>query len=462
MGLFKRVLAFGVALQLSVSSVAVSQERMVFDFDGDVPDYVYDGPDRFEGDRDGNCTGSGCGDAEGGPRDYDDDHGYDLGPENGEDSFRFDRDGVPERDGKGDVYVRGSDGSRDRLAGENWADHSDIYYDRDGNEYVKSRDGKKLLLVSGLLECSARLDCFEKGYKRDWWSYSTFPGENSAQSQSFFEAAEFYREHEAVGNGIARAQQLASVQSSSGKKAVLREVVSLHSEARGYFINGKREQASYLLNASLQLLQLFVDVGITFTPMAWARDMYEFISGEALVGNRVLSEDERLLSGLSCLVPAVGPLIFGTIKIVGAGQRFGRLGERLQVAVRKSLGLASSGGSGKYAAKTLPPLVGSLREAFDGAIQLKTYRKGEILFQAQRTGAKTPGRWFTPIRPIDSRHAEELLNLNKWGNDAGQIKAFIFKKDVTGYSGKVAGGRGSQFFVPEEVPLSEIVEEIIL
>ncbi|MBF0207644.1 MAG: hypothetical protein HQK53_12215, partial [Oligoflexia bacterium] len=59
-------------------------------------------------------------------------------------------------------------------------------------------------------------------------------------------------------------------------------------------------------------------------------------------------------------------------------------------------------------------------------------------------------------------HAEELLYINKYGNDAGQIKAYIIKERVSGYAGKVADGAGYQFYIPEGTPLSEILEEVML
>ncbi|MEO7163937.1 MAG: hypothetical protein ABI041_13540 [Bdellovibrionia bacterium] len=85
---------------------------------------------------------------------------------------------------------------------------------------------------------------------------------------------------------------------------------------------------------------------------------------------------------------------------------------------------------------------------------------GEILVQAQRTGQTTPGNWFLPIKPVNAQHAEELANIKKWGNDAGQIKVYKGKERVSGYAGKVAGGDGHQFFVPNGVPIQDIIEEI--
>lgn len=112
--------------------------------------------------------------------------------------------------------------------------------------------------------------------------------------------------------------------------------------------------------------------------------------------------------------------------------------------------------------KQLPDLTDTFKEAFEGTIHKGTYKPGEVLFQALRTGQDRPGRWFIPIKPIDADQAEELLNIRKWGNDAGQLRIFKVKENVSGYAGKVEGGSGHQFFIPNDVPLSDLIEEIIL
>lgn len=80
------------------------------------------------------------------------------------------------------------------------------------------------------------------------------------------------------------------------------------------------------------------------------------------------------------------------------------------------------------------------RKAFDGYAKQGTYEPGELLFQAQRQGQKNPGNWFSPIKPVDPSHAEDLLYINKYGNDVSQVKAYIIKERVSGYAGKVTDG----------------------
>ncbi len=113
--------------------------------------------------------------------------------------------------------------------------------------------------------------------------------------------------------------------------------------------------------------------------------------------------------------------------------------------------------------RNIPDLAGSRADEFLGAIHKGEYKPGEVLFQALRTGQTKPGRWFTPIKPINAAHAEELLNIAKYGNDAGQLKVYKVTERVSGYAGKVAGGTGSghQFYIPKDVPLIDVIEEIL-
>lgn len=114
----------------------------------------------------------------------------------------------------------------------------------------------------------------------------------------------------------------------------------------------------------------------------------------------------------------------------------------------------------KYVRK-IPDLAGTLKEAFtDGNYQKITYKLGAIVFQVQRSQATQAGNWFTSVKPDDAQQAESLLNIFKWGNDAGQIKAYRIIEHVTGYAGQVAGGDGVQFYIPKDVPLDQVLQEL--
>ena len=54
-----------------------------------------------------------------------------------------------------------------------------------------------------------------------------------------------------------------------------------------------------------------------------------------------------------------------------------------------------------------------------------------------------------------------MYNLKKHSNSAEQIKIFKVKERVSGYAGKVTGGEGHQFYIPDNIPLEEVVEEIL-
>ena len=43
-----------------------------------------------------------------------------------------------------------------------------------------------------------------------------------------------------------------------------------------------------------------------------------------------------------------------------------------------------------------------------------------------------------------------------------KIKAYIIKERVSGYAGKVQDGAGYQFYIPEGVSLSDVLEEVVL
>jgi hypothetical protein len=81
--------------------------------------------------------------------------------------------------------------------------------------------------------------------------------------------------------------------------------------------------------------------------------------------------------------------------------------------------------AGKYVRAKLPELTGSVKQAFDGPIRQRTYRKGEVFHQAQRKGQSDPGSWFTKDMPRDPNHADEMLNIRTWGNDAIALIALM-------------------------------------
>lgn len=102
----------------------------------------------------------------------------------------------------------------------------------------------------------------------------------------------------------------------------------------------------------------------------------------------------------------------------------------------------------------------SLAEAFEGPILRGTVEPGDIIIQAQRKGATSPGSWFTSVVPLNPAHADEMLNITKYENMADQLRVYVVKERASVYAGKVAGGTGHQIYFPKGSPLSEIVGEV--
>jgi hypothetical protein len=80
----------------------------------------------------------------------------------------------------------------------------------------------------------------------------------------------------------------------------------------------------------------------------------------------------------------------------------------------------------------------------------KEVRPGRY-FQAQRFGQKGMGQFFTPVKPLDSMDAEEMLNIKAWGNNADQVAIVEIKHGLMAWQGGIKGGAGEQLFIPHEL-----------
>ncbi|NUN06459.1 MAG: hypothetical protein HUU57_11935 [Bdellovibrio sp.] len=121
---------------------------------------------------------------------------------------------------------------------------------------------------------------------------------------------------------------------------------------------------------------------------------------------------------------------------------------------------SQSGRQGDKHVKELPELKGSFKDAFDGPIEQQKFKTGQVIWQIQRSNQAESGRWFSTSVARSREEAEELFYVEKWGNDRGQMRMYIVKDNFTGYTGKVAGGSGNQLFVPDSVPLKEVLEPL--
>jgi len=60
---------------------------------------------------------------------------------------------------------------------------------------------------------------------------------------------------------------------------------------------------------------------------------------------------------------------------------------------------------------------------------------------------------------------ESQYNVRKWGNPLEVLRTFEFTQDVTVYYGRVAGGKGYQVLIPQDVNPGEVlrfIEEVTL
>ncbi len=160
------------------------------------------------------------------------------------------------------------------------------------------------------------------------------------------------------------------------------------------------------------------------------------------------------------IVPSYLPeAIFGAVTtgVQAAKAGWGLVSSRtLLGASERTLGVET----GRFV-RDLPDLPeGSFKGSFEGHIFKGPMLPGDVVYQAQRAGQKNPGNFFTPVKPVSSQDAIESLHLGPWKNDASQIKAYRFTEPVSGYAGKINGGSGHQFMVPEGVPVHEVLQEI--
>jgi hypothetical protein len=199
-------------------------------------------------------------------------------------------------------------------------------------------------------------------------------------------------------------------------------------------------------------------IALGFTPLGAVIDFHDVVTGTDFFTGEQLSQTQRVISAIGLVVGQGHNLRELEGVVIGASAE-------VKALLRSSEQIVSSEVTpvlGNRYVRSLPHLTGTELEATEGHIFQGSMQPGEIVYQAQRTGQTGPGRWFTPVKPLDAEHAEEMLNINKWTNDGGQIKAYRFKETVSGYASKVEGGSGHQFKIPKDVPITEVLEEIPL
>ncbi len=207
-----------------------------------------------------------------------------------------------------------------------------------------------------------------------------------------------------------------------------------------------------------EVLDALGRVAIGFTSIGAVIDFHDLVTGKDFFSGEDLTRTQRALSAIGL--------------IIGQGQNLRRIEGFVNGTAAEVKGIfrsakdatrieSKSVSSGRFV-RDLPGIEEKFGNAFEGNIFKGPMKEGDIVYQAQRTGQQSPGRWVTPVKPVSAEHAEEMLNIRKHQNNAGQIKAYRFKEDVSGYAGKIEGGSGHQFKIPEDINPSEILEEITL
>jgi hypothetical protein len=226
--------------------------------------------------------------------------------------------------------------------------------------------------------------------------------------------------------------------------------------------------AAQLILKSMQVGYELKEVLLTLSPLGPALDMYLAVVGRDTDGRR-LTDLERGIAAFCALTAGFARKTEAGLEVLRA------IGKRLHRADDSISSFGRSMDRGSRLARTaseVKPILGDKWVRSGPPIPTEyvaefrtfreaTYEPGYIVFQAQRTGQTRAGRWFTPIRPLDALDAETQLSLRKVGNDAHHVKAYQIRERVSGYEGMVKDGSGYQFFIPKDVPLEEVIEDII-
>lgn len=358
--LLKNLITSIIILQFAISPLARASDDFSFDF-GDEGSVITNGPDCDDRSDRGNCAGAGCGDRDGHGRsgDYDDDgpdingdkdgrHGQGDGRGDGRDHNDYPNESnrrlsiddpynshtIIKQDadrGDGVIFVRDSEWNN-YYPGEE--EYSDIYTDVKGNHFVKSADKTKLLPLKGLKICASDLECGRYGYKEDWWNYS-WPDENIDGDYEYSDHVSFAEKRLTLKHGIEKAEAL--IPQNSEKQKIVKVVKNLYREAGAAYVRDHdKETTRALQDGALQLLATIVDIGISVSPLGWAKDTYEFITGTSLISGHALSNTERVMAAAGMVLPGVASLAIAGVRIarsVNAGKTAVRDFAKLEKAI---------------------------------------------------------------------------------------------------------------------------------
>jgi RHS repeat-associated protein len=93
----------------------------------------------------------------------------------------------------------------------------------------------------------------------------------------------------------------------------------------------------------------------------------------------------------------------------------------------------------------------SYSKSFKGA-QFTMMEATEDMTVYRVSGGKSgvQGDFFTTVKPASSQQAEQMLNVNQYGNTATDVTPFTIKKGTQYATGGVEGGSGTQVVIPKQ------------
>jgi hypothetical protein len=170
------------------------------------------------------------------------------------------------------------------------------------------------------------------------------------------------------------------------------------------------------------------------------------------------------------------PEILGTLVPVGKLGKLGRLGRlgenaddlrnlgRLRDHADELAQLGARHGDDIVDIRTLeradlPPLANpSYVEAFaDGVYETVTLPAGSVIYRVENAGARGPGRWLGLTKPATRLEGEALYNVRKFGNNLDVVRTYEVTEDIAVYVGRVAGGDGWQFLIPDNLSPADVL-----
>jgi RHS repeat-associated protein len=101
--------------------------------------------------------------------------------------------------------------------------------------------------------------------------------------------------------------------------------------------------------------------------------------------------------------------------------------------------------------------VESLKNSFkDGKYTIAQATEDITVYRVSGGSSKKgTGDFFSTVKPKSSADAEKKLNINMWGNTGTEVTPVTIKKGTVFATGSVAGGTGTQIYIPKDLQKAE-------